>query len=154
MEYIYEYFLEMVECKFARNGLTNWKIFLSNILKNIIWHLFAGESHHVVKITVPYCPITSLCWEQNILIEPPPSESPHLSTENPHFSPAPQAFPHLFAELRHLSTASSHFSFEPPRLSTDFHHTSLLSHHISLVRLTSFSVEPSHLSTEPTHLLS
>ncbi len=23
MEYIYEYFLEIVECKFARNGLTN-----------------------------------------------------------------------------------------------------------------------------------
>ncbi len=55
MEYIYEYFLEIVECKFARNGLTNWKTFLANILKNIIWHLFAGESHQVVKITVPYC---------------------------------------------------------------------------------------------------
>ncbi len=54
MEYIYEYFLEIVECKFARNGLTNWKTFLANILKNIIWHLFAGESHQVVKITVPY----------------------------------------------------------------------------------------------------
>ncbi len=54
MEYIYEYFLEIVECKFARNGLTNWKTFLTNILKNIIWHLFAGESHQVVKITVPY----------------------------------------------------------------------------------------------------
>ncbi len=53
MEYIYEYFLEIVECKFARNGLTNWKSFLTNILKNIIWHLFAGESHQVVKITVP-----------------------------------------------------------------------------------------------------
>ncbi len=55
MEYIYEYFLEIVECKFARNGLTNQKTFLTNILKNIIWHLFAGESHQVVKITVPYC---------------------------------------------------------------------------------------------------
>ncbi len=54
MEYIYEYFLEIVECKCARNGLTNWKTFLTNILKNIIWHLFAGESHQVVKITVPY----------------------------------------------------------------------------------------------------
>jgi hypothetical protein len=28
------------------------KTFLTNILKNIIWHLFAGESHQVVKITV------------------------------------------------------------------------------------------------------
>ncbi len=55
MEYIYEYFLEIVECKFARNGLTNWKTFLTNILKNIIWHLFAGESLQVVKLTVPYC---------------------------------------------------------------------------------------------------
>ncbi len=45
--------LEIVECKFARNGLTNWKTFLTNILQNIIWHLFAGESHQVVKITVP-----------------------------------------------------------------------------------------------------
>jgi hypothetical protein len=54
MEYIYEYVLEIVECKFARNGLTNWKTCLTNLLKNIIWHLFAGESHHVVKITVPY----------------------------------------------------------------------------------------------------
>jgi hypothetical protein len=53
IEYIYEYMLEVVECKFARNGLTNWKISLANIFKNIIWHLFAGESHQVVKITVP-----------------------------------------------------------------------------------------------------
>ncbi len=28
---------------------------LTNILTNIIWHLFAGESHQVVKITVTYC---------------------------------------------------------------------------------------------------
>ncbi len=53
MEYIYEYFLEIVECKFARNGLTNWKTFFTNILKNIIWHLFADKSHQVVKIIVP-----------------------------------------------------------------------------------------------------
>ncbi len=51
---VYEYFLEIVECKFARNGLTNWKKIFTNIFKNIIWHLFAGESHQVVKITVPY----------------------------------------------------------------------------------------------------
>ncbi len=25
--------------------IENWKTFLTNILKNIIWHLFAGESH-------------------------------------------------------------------------------------------------------------
>ncbi len=54
IEYIYEYMLELVECKFARKGLTNWKTFLTNVFENIIWHLFAGESHQVVKITVPY----------------------------------------------------------------------------------------------------
>ncbi len=27
LEYIYEYFLELQECKFARNGLTNRKTF-------------------------------------------------------------------------------------------------------------------------------
>ncbi len=53
IESIYEYMLELVECKFARNGLTNWKKIFSNIFENIIWHLFAGESHQVVKITVP-----------------------------------------------------------------------------------------------------
>jgi hypothetical protein len=53
MEYIYENSLEIVECKFARNCLTKGKNFLTNILKNIIWHLFASESHQVVKITVP-----------------------------------------------------------------------------------------------------
>ncbi len=31
IEYIYEYMLELVECKFARNGLTNLKTFLTNI---------------------------------------------------------------------------------------------------------------------------
>jgi hypothetical protein len=36
IEYIYEYLLELVECKFASNGLTNWKTFLTNIFENII----------------------------------------------------------------------------------------------------------------------
>ncbi len=50
-----EYFLEIVECKFARKGLINQlKICLTNIVKNIIWHLFPGESHQVVKIIVTY----------------------------------------------------------------------------------------------------
>ncbi len=53
-EYKNGYLLELVESKFARNGLTNWKTFLTNIFENIIWHLFAGESHQVVKITVTY----------------------------------------------------------------------------------------------------
>jgi hypothetical protein len=38
---------------------------LTNILKNIIWHLFAGESHQVVKITVTYC--TGEALQQNLL---------------------------------------------------------------------------------------
>jgi hypothetical protein len=46
-------FLELVECKFARM-LTNWKTFLQTFFKNIIWHIFAGESHQVVKITVDF----------------------------------------------------------------------------------------------------
>jgi hypothetical protein len=36
IEYIYEFMLELVECKFARNGLTNWKTFLTNVFENII----------------------------------------------------------------------------------------------------------------------
>jgi hypothetical protein len=36
-----------------KKWLNQLKKFLTNILKNIIWHLFAGESHQVVKITVP-----------------------------------------------------------------------------------------------------
>jgi hypothetical protein len=31
------------------------KNFLNKHFKNMIWHLFAGESHEVVKITVTYC---------------------------------------------------------------------------------------------------
>ncbi len=52
IEYIYEYYLELVECKYVRKGLTNWKGFLINIIRNIIWHLFVGQSNQVVKITV------------------------------------------------------------------------------------------------------
>ena len=46
-------FCGLLECRVARNGLTNWKTFLTNIFKNIIWHLFAGESHQVVKSLPP-----------------------------------------------------------------------------------------------------
>jgi hypothetical protein len=37
-----------------RKWLNQLENFLTNIFENIIWHLFAGESHQVVKITVPY----------------------------------------------------------------------------------------------------
>ncbi len=30
---------------FARNGVTNWKTFWTNVFQTVIWHLFAGESH-------------------------------------------------------------------------------------------------------------
>jgi hypothetical protein len=35
------------------NQLIELKTFFTKILKNIIWHLFAGEYHQVVKITEP-----------------------------------------------------------------------------------------------------
>ena len=38
MEYIYEYFLEIVECKFARNGLTNRKTFYKHF--SILFSIF------------------------------------------------------------------------------------------------------------------
>jgi hypothetical protein len=37
-----------------KKWLNQLENFLTNILNNIIWHLFAGESHQVVKITVTY----------------------------------------------------------------------------------------------------
>jgi hypothetical protein len=37
------------------------KKLLTNIFKNIIWHLFAGVSHPVVKITVTYCSGVNHC---------------------------------------------------------------------------------------------
>ncbi len=37
-----------------RNGLVNWKTILTEIFKNIVWQIFVGESHQVVKITVAY----------------------------------------------------------------------------------------------------
>jgi uncharacterized protein (DUF697 family) len=38
-----------------KKWLNQLKACLTNILKNIIWHLFAGESRQVVKITVTCC---------------------------------------------------------------------------------------------------
>jgi hypothetical protein len=39
----------------------------TNILKHIIWHLFAGESHKVVKITVTYwAPVNYLTVEEQV----------------------------------------------------------------------------------------
>ena len=52
MEYIYEYFFGNSKMQIRKKWLYQLKKFLTNILKNIIWHLFAGESHQVVKITV------------------------------------------------------------------------------------------------------
>jgi hypothetical protein len=37
-----------------KKWLNQLKNLLTNIFDNIIWHLFAGESHQVVKITVTY----------------------------------------------------------------------------------------------------
>jgi hypothetical protein len=38
----------------SKKSLNLVENFLTNIFKNIIWHLFAGESYKVVKITVTY----------------------------------------------------------------------------------------------------
>jgi hypothetical protein len=35
-----------------KKWLNQLKTLLTNIFKNIIWHLFSGESHQVVKITL------------------------------------------------------------------------------------------------------
>jgi hypothetical protein len=40
--YVYECFWNLVECKV----FTNSKNCFINNVKNIIWHLFSGESHH------------------------------------------------------------------------------------------------------------
>jgi hypothetical protein len=42
--------LELLECKFAKNSLTNEKLFSQTFVSI----LFDGESHQVVKITVIY----------------------------------------------------------------------------------------------------
>ena len=72
MEYIYEYFLEIVECKFARNGLTNWKTFLTSIFKNIILHLFCGESSCENYCNLLYIPMISLpiLLQENMWTDP------------------------------------------------------------------------------------
>ncbi len=36
-----------------KKWLNQWKDFLTDILRNIIWHLFARESHQVVRVAVP-----------------------------------------------------------------------------------------------------
>jgi hypothetical protein len=41
-----------IRMQIRKKWLNKLKNFLTNLLKNIIWHLFAGESHQVVKITV------------------------------------------------------------------------------------------------------
>jgi hypothetical protein len=49
--------LELVEygtVKICKQWLYQLKNCFKNMLKNIIWQLFAGESHQVVKITVTY----------------------------------------------------------------------------------------------------
>ncbi len=46
---VYEYYLELVQCKFAKNGLTNWKTFLTNHLnklKNWLCPLLRPKTNH------------------------------------------------------------------------------------------------------------
>ncbi len=51
-----------------KKWLSQLKNFLTNIFKNIIWHLFAGESHQVVKITVTYYTVSLDSSWRNLLI--------------------------------------------------------------------------------------
>jgi hypothetical protein len=44
-------FLELIELQIPKKWHKLEKFF-TNIFKNIIWHLFDGESNHVVKMTV------------------------------------------------------------------------------------------------------
>ncbi len=68
MECIYEYFLKVGECKFARNGLTNWKTFLTNILKNIIWHLLLVNPIKLWKSLYPIKYIYSLISTSSVIV--------------------------------------------------------------------------------------
>jgi hypothetical protein len=43
----------------CKKWLNQLKLFLTNIFLSIIWHLFAGESHQVVEITVTYRTVLS-----------------------------------------------------------------------------------------------
>jgi hypothetical protein len=81
IEYICENFVELLECKFARNGLTNFKKILTNILENIIWHLLLvnpGTTRHTLSSALFLAPppryfclnnvakareIRTACWE-------------------------------------------------------------------------------------------
>jgi hypothetical protein len=56
-----------------KKWLNQLQNFLTNILKNIIWHLFAGESHQVVKITVTYCRSQIIRLHSNTGGDIPPS---------------------------------------------------------------------------------
>ncbi len=51
IEYIYE-FVRTSRMQIRKKWFNQLKNFLINIFENIIWHLFAGESHQVVKIIV------------------------------------------------------------------------------------------------------
>ncbi len=59
-----------------KKWLNQLKAFLTKNFKNIIWHLFAGESHQVVKITVTQCSLSvhlslsSLCVASSCLSKP------------------------------------------------------------------------------------
>ncbi len=106
IDYIYEYMLELVECKFARNGLTNWNTFLTNIFVNIIWHLFAGESHKVVKITVPY---VSIILPQRVFLNPALQNKKFFSIFLRHFCPPGPGSGHGSADL--IESGSKHRLF-------------------------------------------
>ncbi len=57
IEYIYEYILELVECKFARNGLTNWKTFFNKhfweyYLASFCWWISSSCENHCTLLCI------------------------------------------------------------------------------------------------------
>jgi hypothetical protein len=51
-----------------KKQLTKWNIFFTNIVKNIIWHLFADEPHQVEKIFVTYWTFVHSLLKDNFLL--------------------------------------------------------------------------------------
>ena len=52
IEYIYEYMLELVECRFTRNGLTNNKHFWEYYLASFCWWISSSCENHCTLIHI------------------------------------------------------------------------------------------------------
>jgi hypothetical protein len=56
IEYIYEFMLELVECKFTGNGLTNWKFFNKHFweyyLASFCWWISSSCENHCTVVCI------------------------------------------------------------------------------------------------------